>query len=143
MNSAGPTIEDWSGPDEQADIGDKMGSSLHLILTGVRNRACTDRPGGGARRRAGLVRQHGPRNRAPRQQRLDRVDAAGQASVSGARWFGRGVVTTTKQSVVDLEVGRPYYLVVEGAGLASVSEWEIPGSDSVVVSNYSVYPLRK
>ncbi|MBC7940798.1 MAG: hypothetical protein H7Z19_13715, partial [Chitinophagaceae bacterium] len=47
---------------------------------------------------------------------------------------GQVYVTAARQSVVDFDVGRPYYLVVEGAGPAPVLEWKIPGSAWGVVS---------
>ncbi|MBC8054962.1 MAG: hypothetical protein H7Y61_00105 [Rhizobiales bacterium] len=56
---------------------------------------------------------------------------------------GQVYVTAARQSVVDFDVGRPYYLVVEGAGPAPVLEWKIPGSEWGVVSNYFLYPLSK
>lgn len=56
---------------------------------------------------------------------------------------GKVYVTAARQSVIDFDVGRPYYLVVEGAGPAPVIEWKIPGSDWGVVSRYFLYPLSK
>lgn len=56
---------------------------------------------------------------------------------------GQVYVTAARQTTLDFDVGRPYYLVVEGAGPAPVIEWKIPGSDWGVVSNYFLYPTSK
>lgn len=56
---------------------------------------------------------------------------------------GQVYVTAARQSTFDFDVGRPYYLVVEGAGPAPVLEWKIPGSEWGVVSKYFLYPLSK
>ena len=56
---------------------------------------------------------------------------------------GQVYVTAARQSVVDFDVGRPYYLIVEGAGPDPVIEWKIPGSEWGVVSRYFLYPASK
>lgn len=56
---------------------------------------------------------------------------------------GRVYVTAAKQSVVDFDAGRPYYIVVESAGPTPVLEWKLPGSDWGVISKYFMYPLSK
>ena len=56
---------------------------------------------------------------------------------------GRVFLTAAKQSILDFDAGRPYYVVVEGAGPAPVLEWKLPGSDWGVVSKYFMYPLSK
>ena len=56
---------------------------------------------------------------------------------------GRVFLTAAKQSILDFDAGRPYYVVVEGAGPAPVLEWKLPGSDWSVVSKYFLYPVKK
>lgn len=56
---------------------------------------------------------------------------------------GQVYVTAARQSALEFDIGRPYYLVVEGAGTTPVLEWKIPGSEWGVVSNYFLYPLSK
>ena len=54
---------------------------------------------------------------------------------------GQVYVTAARQSVVDFDIGRPYYVVAEGSGLSPVLEWKAPGSDWEVISNYFLYPI--
>jgi hypothetical protein len=56
---------------------------------------------------------------------------------------GQVYVTVARQAIVDFDVGRPYYIVVEGAGAAPELEWKIPGSDWGPVSKYFLYPVTK
>jgi hypothetical protein len=56
---------------------------------------------------------------------------------------GQVYVTVARQSVVDFDAGRPYYITVEGAGPSPVLEWKIPGSDWGPVSKYFLYPVSK
>ena len=56
---------------------------------------------------------------------------------------GKVYVTVARQSVVDFDAGRPYYIVVEGAGSSPALEWKIPGSDWGPVSKYFLYPVSK
>lgn len=58
------------------------------------------------------------------------------------RGGGAVYVTVARQSALDLDAGRPYYLVIEGAKPASVLEWKVPGSDWAPVSKYFLYPLQ-
>lgn len=59
------------------------------------------------------------------------------------RGGGQVYVTVARQSVVDFDVGRPYYIVIEGAGPAPVLEWKVPGSDWGTVSKYFLYPVKQ
>jgi hypothetical protein len=59
------------------------------------------------------------------------------------RGGGQVFVTVARQSVVDFDVGRPYYIVIEGAGPAPVLEWKVPGSDWGTVSKYFLYPVKQ
>ena len=61
--------------------------------------------------------------------------------VKGGR--GRAYLTAARQSSLEFDVGRPYYLVIEGAGPSPVVEWKVPGSEWGVVSTYFLYPLSK
>jgi hypothetical protein len=56
---------------------------------------------------------------------------------------GQVYVTAARQALVDFDAGRPYYIVIEGAGPAPVLEWKIPGSDWAPVSKYFLYPVSK
>jgi hypothetical protein len=53
---------------------------------------------------------------------------------------GHVYVTVARQSAVDFDAGRPYYIVIEGAAPNAVLEWKIPGSDWGPVSKYFLYP---
>jgi hypothetical protein len=55
----------------------------------------------------------------------------------------RGVaiyLTTARQTVVDFDVGRPYYLVIEGAPPGAVLEWKMLGRDWQPVAKSFLYP---
>ncbi|HWH82058.1 MAG TPA: hypothetical protein VNU71_07455 [Burkholderiaceae bacterium] len=54
---------------------------------------------------------------------------------------GKVYVTTARQSIVDFDAGRPYYVVIEGAGPQPQLEWRVPGSDWGLVSKYFLYPV--
>jgi hypothetical protein len=56
------------------------------------------------------------------------------------RGGGKVYLTVARQSVVDFDAGRPYYIVIEGAAPNAVLEWKIPGSDWGPVSKYFLYP---
>ena len=58
------------------------------------------------------------------------------------RGGGSVYVTVARQSALDLDAGRPYYLVVENATPGSVLEWKVPGSDWAPVSKYFLYPAQ-
>lgn len=59
------------------------------------------------------------------------------------RGGGTAYVTTARQSVVDFDAGRPYYIVLEGAKPDAVLEWKVPGSDWGPVSKLFLYPPSK
>lgn len=59
------------------------------------------------------------------------------------RGGGKVYLTVARQSVVDFDAGRPYYIVIEGAGPDAPLEWKIPGSDWGPVSKYFLYPPQK
>ncbi len=59
------------------------------------------------------------------------------------RGGGTAYVTVARQTALDFDAGRPYYLVIEGAKAGSVLEWKIPGSDWAPVSKYFLYPLQR
>ena len=56
---------------------------------------------------------------------------------------GSALVTVARQTVVDFDAGRPYYIVLEGAPPGAVLEWKVPGSDWAPVSKYFLYPLQR
>ena len=56
---------------------------------------------------------------------------------------GQVYVTVARQSTVDFDAGRPYYLVVEGAGAKPELEWKVPGSDWAAIATVFLYPLAK
>jgi hypothetical protein len=56
------------------------------------------------------------------------------------RGGGSVYLTVARKSVVDFDVGRPYYIVIEGAAPDAVLEWKIPGSDWGPVSKFFLYP---
>jgi hypothetical protein len=58
------------------------------------------------------------------------------------RMRGGGAVylTTARQSVVDFDVGRPYYIVIEGAPPGAVLEWKMLGRDWQPVATTFLYP---
>ena len=56
---------------------------------------------------------------------------------------GGGAVYLTAaklRSVLDFDIGRPYYIVIEGAAPGAVLEWRILSSDWGPVSRYFLYP---
>lgn len=59
------------------------------------------------------------------------------------RGGGSAYVTVARQTALDFDAGRPYYLVIEGAKAGSVLEWKIPGSDWAPVSKYFLYPPQR
>lgn len=56
------------------------------------------------------------------------------------RGGGTVYVTVAKKTVVDLDAGRPYYIVTENAPPGATLEWKVPGSDWGPVSKYFLYP---
>jgi hypothetical protein len=59
------------------------------------------------------------------------------------RGGGKVYLTVARQSVMDFDVGRPYYIVIEDAPPNAQLEWKIPGSDWGPVSKYFLYPPQK
>ena len=59
------------------------------------------------------------------------------------RGGGKVYLTVARQTVVDFDVGRPYYIVIEDAAPGAVLEWKIPGSDWGPVSKYFLYPPQQ
>jgi len=49
-------------------------------------------------------------------------------------------LTTARQTVVDFDVGRPYYIVIEGAAPGAVLEWKMLGRDWQPVPRTFLYP---
>ena len=56
---------------------------------------------------------------------------------------GKVYLTVARLSALDFDVGRPYYIVIEGAPPGAVLEWKIPGSDWGAVSKYFLYPPQR
>ena len=56
------------------------------------------------------------------------------------RGGGSVYLTTARQSVVDFDVGRPYYIVIEGASPNAVLEWKMLGRDWQPVAKTFLYP---
>ncbi len=56
------------------------------------------------------------------------------------RGGGKVLLTVAKKTVMDFDIGRPYYIVIEDAAPGAMLEWKIPGSDWVPVSKYFLYP---
>ena len=56
---------------------------------------------------------------------------------------GQVYVTVARQSAVDFDAGRPYYIVVEGAGAAPELEWKVPGTDWAPIAKVFLYPIAK
>jgi len=56
------------------------------------------------------------------------------------RGGGAVYLTTARQSVVDFDVGRPYYIVIEGAASGAVLEWKMLGRDWQPVPATFLYP---
>jgi hypothetical protein len=53
---------------------------------------------------------------------------------------GKVGVTVLKQTVVDFDAGRPYYITVEGGPADGHLQWKVPGSDWGPVSKLFLYP---
>lgn len=56
------------------------------------------------------------------------------------RGGGSVYLTTARQTVVDFDVGRPYYIVIEGAPPSAVLEWKMLGRDWQPVARTFLYP---
>ena len=56
------------------------------------------------------------------------------------RGGGSVYLTTARQTVVDFDVGRPYYIVIEGAAPGAVLEWKMLGRDWQPVAKTFLYP---
>lgn len=56
------------------------------------------------------------------------------------RGGGSVYLTTARLSIVDFDVGRPYYIVVEGAAPNAVLEWKMLGRDWQPVAKTFLYP---
>jgi hypothetical protein len=59
------------------------------------------------------------------------------------RGGGKVLLTVARQSTLDFDVGRPYYIVIEDAAPNAQLEWKIPGSEWGPVSKYFLYPPQK
>ena len=59
------------------------------------------------------------------------------------RGGGAVYLTTARQSVVDFDVGRPYYIVIEGAPAGAVLEWKMLGRDWSPIGRTFLYPPAK
>lgn len=53
---------------------------------------------------------------------------------------GKVGVTVLKQTALDLDAGRPYYITVEGAPADGHLQWKVPGSGWGPVSKLFLYP---
>ncbi len=53
---------------------------------------------------------------------------------------GKVGVTVLKQTAVDFDAGRPYYITVEGAPPDGHLQWKVPGSDWGPVPKLFLYP---
>jgi hypothetical protein len=56
------------------------------------------------------------------------------------RGGGSVYLTTARQTVVDFDVGRPYYIVIEKAAPGAVLEWRMLGRDWQPVGRTFLYP---
>ena len=56
------------------------------------------------------------------------------------RGGGSVYVTVARQTAVDFDVGRPYYIVIEGAAPGAVLEWKMLGRDWQPVAKTFLYP---
>lgn len=56
------------------------------------------------------------------------------------RGGGSVYLTTARQAAVDFDVGRPYYIVIEGAAPGAVLEWKMLGRDWQPVARTFLYP---
>jgi hypothetical protein len=59
------------------------------------------------------------------------------------RGGGSVYLTTARQTVVDFDVGRPYYIVIEGAAPGAVLEWKMLGRDWQPVARTFLYPPNR
>ena len=59
------------------------------------------------------------------------------------RGGGAVFVTAARQAGVDFDVGRPYYIVIEGAPPGAVLEWKMLGRDWQPVGRAFLYPPIK
>ena len=59
------------------------------------------------------------------------------------RGGGAVFVTAARKAAVDFDVGRPYYIVVEGAPSDAVLEWKMLGRDWQPVGRTFLYPPIK
>ena len=59
------------------------------------------------------------------------------------RGGGSVYLTTARQTVVDFDVGRPYYIVIEGAAPGAVLEWKMLGRDWQPVAKTFLYPPNR
>lgn len=59
-----------------------------------------------------------------------RMNGGGDVYLTAARF----------RSAMDFDVGRPYYIVIEGAASGAVLEWRYRGKDWSPVSKYFLYP---
>lgn len=56
------------------------------------------------------------------------------------RGGGTAWLTVARQTALEFDAGRPYYLVVEGAAAGAVLEWKVPGHDWAPVPKTFLYP---
>ena len=56
------------------------------------------------------------------------------------RGGGNAYLTVARKQELDFDVGRPYYIVIEGAPSNAVLEWKGPGSNWSPVEKYFLYP---
>ena len=56
------------------------------------------------------------------------------------RGGGQVYLTAARQTVVDFDVGRPYYIVIEGAAPGAVLEWKMLGRGWQPVAKTFLYP---
>ncbi|MES2992934.1 MAG: hypothetical protein V4844_16045 [Pseudomonadota bacterium] len=59
------------------------------------------------------------------------------------RGGGKVLLTVARQSTLDFDAGRPYYIVIEDAAPNAQLEWKIPGSEWGPVSKFFLYPPQK
>jgi len=59
------------------------------------------------------------------------------------RGGGSVFLTTARQTVIDFDVGRPYYIVIEGAAPGAVLEWKMLGRDWQTVGRTFLYPPKR
>ncbi len=59
------------------------------------------------------------------------------------RGGGAAYVTVARLAAVDVDAGRPYYIVIEGARPGAVLEWKTPASDWAPVSRFFLYPVQR